>query len=267
MPTNKATTHWGNLEKVDILALIKDNEWFPALVPESPLDNNITKIEEFLKSRIAAGARISPNPNELFQPFHDVKPTDVRVVILNTTPFASGRVVKGRWEPFANGRAFGVSEATPKLPPATKNILTKAYEEVGYLEFTWDPTFAYWGEQGVLMLNTFFTTDADMKDHSQHWDWLIRRILAFIDMKCQNVVWIVPGEEARQLVADCVDSRRHTISISSHPHTFTCKKGLSIKQGNFIKNYPSWNDSNHFTLAESRWPGLNFDLVPIQFRN
>lgn len=144
--------------------------WHTALQPP-PAQAALTSLHEFLKQRLQAGAQIYPR--QPFRALGFVEPEDVRVVILGQDPYHGPDQ--------AQGLAFSVPDSC-RCPPSLRNI----FKELA-LEYPDQPLRKYnsledWARQGVLLLNTALTVEAQKpgsharKGWEQITDALIQRV-------------------------------------------------------------------------------------------
>ena len=98
-------------------------------------------------------------------------------------------------------------------------------------------------KQGVLFLNTYFTTIGEGNVHRTIWTNFSRQLLKYISLKNQNIKWFLWGSEAGDLDLFIENG---IIYKSNHP-TFCSKK----YENDFLKN-------NCFkdTMNEINWLGL-----------
>lgn len=135
----------------------------------------------------------------------DLKPSDVKVVIVGVAPYPFVNV--------ANGLAYGVNQGTQKVPGLQKNILAEIEKVQGFIKT--DLTLESWVEQGVLLLNKSLTgTKKKPSAHLEFWDDYTTEIINFIDQNIDGVVWVFWGQKA--MVYKTLLQNEHNIIIEDY---------------------------------------------------
>ena len=174
-------------------------------------------LKDFLAKEREAGKRIFPKGNEWFHAL-DATPLDqVRVVILGQDPYHG--------EGQAHGLCFSVKPGTPP-PPSLVNIYKELKSDLGsapprhgFLE--------HWAKQGVLMLNSVLTVEANKAASHQGkgWERFTDAVIAEVNALPHPVVFILWGNYA-QKKAVVVDGTRHLILKSAHPSPLSAHNGF-----------------------------------------
>ncbi|WP_035051604.1 uracil-DNA glycosylase [Andreprevotia chitinilytica] len=194
------------------------------------------KLEAFLNDEIAAGQIIYPPRDHWFAALQAVAPQDVKVVILGQDPY------------HGPGEAHGLSFSVPvgiKTPPSLRNIWQEIARDLGITP-PLHGNLAGWAAQGVLLLNTSLTVEADCAaSHSKtgwaHFtDTLIRELAARHD----GIVFMLWGAHAQKKMP-LIDVSRHCILASPHPSPLSAHRGF-IGNGHFSKAN-AWLQSIHKT--------------------
>ncbi len=109
-----------------------------------------------------------------------------------------------------------------------------------------------WAEQGVLLLNTTLTVREHMAtSHSKcGWAWFTDSVIKLISDRCENVVFILWGGNARSK-APLIDQRRHLILQCAHPSP------LSAYNGFFGCRF--FSKTNYYLAAHDKTP-IDWDL-------
>lgn len=182
---------------------------------------------------------------------------------LHLTPLATVRVVIVGQDPYhgpgqAHGLAFSVPEAAlaagAKMPPSLRNIFKEIDarpggenghgghgdpgDRGGHADMTGragtnsvpgahSPDLTRWAVQGVLLLNTTLTVDADRPaSHARlGWDELTDDIIRTVSGCCASVVFMLWGAHAHQKAA-LVDPARHLVLEAAHPSPFSAHRGF-----------------------------------------
>lgn len=173
-----------------------------------------------LQSELADGAVIYP-------------PQPLRALAL--TPLAAVRVVILGQDPYhgpgqAEGLAFSVPPGLP-LPPSLRNI---------YAELARDPRLApwvapahgslqTWAQQGVLLLNTCLTVQAQRPASHAGWGWeaLTQAVLQAVLQRAQPVVFMLWGAHAQRAAeqAGVTPAAQRLILRANHPSPLSARRG------------------------------------------
>ena len=124
--------------------LLKD--WID-LVDEELTENLIQQLDVMYKT-----SEIYPYKDKVFRVFQELKPDDVKVVLLAMDPYP------GYYNnaPSACGRAFATENGY--LNPSLRNLLKELKDDVNIIET--DYSLQSWVDQGVFLLNTALTVEA-----------------------------------------------------------------------------------------------------------
>lgn len=191
----------------------------------------------FLENEIRAGKIIYPPRENWFAALKATKPESVRVVILGQDPYHGA------------GEAHGLSFSVPhgiKVPPSLANIYKELARDLG-LNPPQHGCLQAWAEQGVLLLNTALTVEADQAgSHSQKgWEYLTDAIIHELAARFDGLVFMLWGAHARKK-AGRIDRARHLVLESPHPSPLSAYRGF-IGNGHF-------SAANHFLSQAGRQP-------------
>lgn len=183
---------------------------------------------DFLRSEKAAGKIIYPKGALIFNALNSTPLNKVKVVILGQDPYHGPNQ--------AHGLSFSVQPGvTP--PPSLINIYKELKRDLNI-----DPPshgcLQSWAEQGVLLLNTSLTVEANKAaSHSkQGWQQFTDKIIEIVNNYCEHVVFILWGSHA-QSKKDLIDPKKHLILCSAHPSPLSAHRGF-FGCGHFSKaNY------------------------------
>ncbi|MGN1372766.1 MAG: uracil-DNA glycosylase [Candidatus Coproplasma sp.] len=192
-----------------------NNGWDEALAPLFA-DERYLKIREFLKKEYSTHI-IYPDMYDLYNCFRYTPIEKLKVVILGQDPYHE----YGQ----AHGLSFSVKEGVP-LPPSLKNIFKELESDLGVIEPNCGD-LTKWAEQGVLLLNTTLTVREHLANsHSKcGWAWFTDSVIKLISDRCENVVFILWGGNARSKVP-LIDKSRHLIIESAHPSPLSAYNGF-----------------------------------------
>ncbi len=204
-------------------------------------DERYLKIREFLKKEYSTHI-VYPDMYDLFNCFRFTPIANVKAVILGQDPYHE----PGQ----AHGLCFSVKRGIP-LPPSLKNIYKELESDLGIVEPDCGD-LTKWAEQGVLLLNTTLTVREHMANsHSKcGWAWFTDSVIKLISDRCENVVFILWGGNARSK-APLIDPRRHLILQCAHPSP------LSAYNGFFGCRF--FSKTNYYLAAHDKMP-IDWDL-------
>jgi uracil-DNA glycosylase len=174
-------------------------------------------LKAFLVAEREAGKRIFPRAGAWFHAL-DATPLDrVRVVILGQDPYHG--------EGQAHGLCFSVQPGVPP-PPSLVNIYKEMKTDLG-LE---PPRHGYlenWTKQGVLLLNSVLTVEANMAASHQGkgWERFTDAVIREVNALPHPVVFILWGNYAQKKAA-FVDVTRHYVIKSAHPSPLAAHNGF-----------------------------------------
>ena len=191
------------------------NDWDEILKDEINKDyfQKLLKfIEEEYKRKI-----IYPKQNEIFKAFRNTSYKDTKVVILGQDPYHGDNQ--------AEGLSFSVKEGINK-PPSLQNIFKELKDDLGY-EIPNNGSLVKWSEEGVLLLNTVLTVEANTAASHKDigWETFTDKVIEKINKKNTPVVFILWGNFAKskkRLITNPI----HFIIESSHPSPFSAYNGF-----------------------------------------
>ena len=170
----------------------------------------------FLSERLASGAVVYPP-----QPFRALTLTPlqtVKVVILGQDPYHG----PGQ----AEGLAFSVPSGV-RPPPSLRNIFKEIARDPGLVvaasaALMPDASLVRWARQGVLLLNTCLTVEADAPaSHAKRgWEVLTDAIVKRLAAQQSPVVFMLWGAHAqakRPLIGSSPNAAQHLVLTANHP--------------------------------------------------
>lgn len=214
--------------------------WDEALAPLFA-DERYLKIREFLKQEYSTHV-VYPDMYDLYNCFRFTPINNVKAVILGQDPYHE----PGQ----AHGLCFSVKAGVP-LPPSLQNIYKEIEDDLGVKEPKCGD-LTKWAQQGVLLLNTTLTVREHMANsHSKcGWAWFTDSVIKLISEKCENVVFILWGGNARSK-APLIDRNKHLILQCAHPSP------LSAYNGFFGCKF--FSKTNDYLAAHGKTP-IDWDL-------
>lgn len=218
-----------------------DQSWLQKLQPEfdSPY---MAELKSFLTAEREAGKTIYPKASEWFAAL-DTTPLDqVRVVILGQDPYHG--------EGQAHGLCFSVQQGV-RPPPSLLNIYKEMQTDLG-LDPPRHGNLQHWAKQGVLLLNSVLTVQANTAaSHAgKGWEKFTDAVIREVNALTHPVVFILWGNYAQKKAA-FVDASKHHIIKSAHPSPLSAHNG-------FFGSKP-FSRANAF-LTESKQPTIDWKL-------
>ncbi len=189
--------------------------WDEALAPLFS-DERYLKIREFLKKEYSTHV-IYPDMYDLYNCFRFTPIDKVKAVILGQDPYHE----PGQ----AHGLCFSVKPGV-ELPPSLKNIFKEIKDDLGITEPNCGD-LTKWAKEGVLLLNTTLT----VREHAANshancgWAWFTDGVIKTVSARCENVVFILWGRNARNKVS-LIDQRKHLILQCAHPSPLSAYNGF-----------------------------------------
>lgn len=189
--------------------------WDEALAPLFS-DERYLKIREFLKKEYSTHV-VYPDMYDLYNCFRFAPLENVKAVILGQDPYHE----PGQ----AHGLCFSVKPGVP-LPPSLKNIYKEIKDDLGITEPNCGD-LTKWAREGVLLLNTTLTVrEHEANSHANcGWAWFTDGVIKIVSEKCNNVVFILWGRNARSKET-LIDRQKHLVLQSAHPSPFSANYGF-----------------------------------------
>lgn len=181
----------------------------------SDLGSQITQIEQALIQEQLVAGPVVPNLEKVFAALA-IDPAEVTVVVIGQDPYPAPN--------HATGLAFAVPANMQPLPGSLRNIFKEVASDTGNPSSS-DCTLASWLNQGVLLLNTSFTTVSGKRAAHSHlpWDEVVQAILRLVVKVNPNVVAVLWGNHAKQF-ANLFNSE--SIVESAHPSPLSANRGF-----------------------------------------
>lgn len=194
-----------------------DPEWKEILRTEFDSDY-MKKLLKLLELDEAAGIKIFPPKDLIFNAFKQTPFSKVRVVILGQDPYH--RVNQ------AHGLAFSVQKDV-KLPPSLNNIFKELVNDIpGFVRPTYGD-LSYWASQGVLLLNTTLSVEEGKAASHQKkgWEIFTDHVISKLSERKDGLVFILWGKHA-QSKKPLIDTQKHFILESAHPSPLSAHNGF-----------------------------------------
>ena len=174
-------------------------------------------ILNFIQTERTAGKTIYPAQADIFNALKYTSFENVKVVILGQDPYHG----PGQ----AHGLAFSVKPGVPP-PPSLQNIFKELQTDLGIPKPT-HGCLEKWATQGVLLLNTILTVEADKPQSHAHigWQRFTDTIISSLNNHPQGIVFLLWGAYAQQKI-QLITNLRHRILKAPHPSPFSANRGF-----------------------------------------
>jgi uracil-DNA glycosylase len=212
------------------------------------------EIEEQLSEYLAAGHRIVPDAELLFNAFNTLDPKEVRCVIFGQDPYPGVEDFLGCQVPHAIGLSFAVPYGVPK-PPTLENIYRNLYQ-YGHIENIPDHgSLVFWVLQSCFLFNASLTGFPHSRgSHLQLWTPFVRDLIEYFNQYLENRAFLIWGKKAHLATLN-LDPHKHLIITSSHPSPLGAPyqmKGYSYGTNpRFEVRYPAFHEVDHFGRVNS----------------
>lgn len=224
------------------LDFFPEGEWKDALSTEfaKPYFGKIMKF-------VAAERKtktIFPPQEDVFAAFRYTPLSDVKAVILGQDPYIN----PGE----AHGLCFSVRRGV-KVPPSLNRIYAVLKSTVPGFVQPRHGFLAEWAQNGVFMPNATLTVERGKSNsHARAgWQTFTDAVIATINRKCENVVFILWGNFAKKK-AVMVDRSRHLVLEGPHP---------SPLAGNAFLSCNHFVEANEYLVKHGKQP-IEWKITP-----
>lgn len=160
---------------------------------------------------------IYPKENHIFRAFRLTSYENTKVVILGQDPYHG--------ENQAEGLSFSVKNGIPK-PPSLQNIFKELKDDLGY-EIPENGSLIEWANQGVLLLNSVLTVEANKAASHKDFGWQLftDKVIKKLNEKKNPIVFILWGNYARNKKS-YITNPIHFVIESAHPSPLSAYNGF-----------------------------------------
>lgn len=185
---------------------------------------------------------IYPKQTEIFKAFRNTSYANTKVVLLGQDPYHGINQ--------AEGLSFSVKEGITK-PPSLQNIFKELNSDLGY-DIPTSGSLVSWSEEGVLLLNTVLTVEANKPASHKDlgWEKFTDEVIRKVNEKDTPVVFILWGSFARSKKS-LITNKNHYIIESPHPSPFSAYSG-------FFGSKP-FSKTNNFLISKGLKP-INWEI-------
>lgn len=172
----------------------------------------------------------------------------------NLTPFDKVKVVIIGQDPYHGvNQAMGLSFSVPKgvrIPPSLINIYKEINSDLGIIQPN-SGDLSYWATQGVLLLNTTLSVEANKPNsHSKFgWQEFTDAVIKNLSQKKENIVFMLWGNHAKAK-ANLIDTNKHLVLDAAHPSPLAGGKFFGCKH---------FSKCNEFLVSKNISP-IDWDL-------
>ncbi|MGC8865621.1 MAG: uracil-DNA glycosylase [Bacteroidales bacterium] len=189
-------------------------------------------------------SRVFPPERWVFRAFHNLSPSQVKVVILGQDPYHG--------EGQAHGLAFSVPVGQ-KIPPTLRNIFRELEADLG-IPVPEHGCLESWEREGVLLLNTLLTVEEGKP--SSHaglgWEQFTGEVIHYLCSIGQPMVFLLWGNHARKWASFIPAHDDILVLQAPHPSPFSAHTGFM--------GCRHFSQTNHF--LQSRGVGaVNWSLI------
>ena len=172
------------------------------------MSDDFDKILRYLLAEARDGKRFTPPLKYIFRAFEECPYDKLKVVVLGQDPYPQPET--------ADGIAFSCS--IKGKPEASLRYMLKEVEDTVYpmQGYTWDPDLKHWSNQGILMLNTAFTTTlGKVGQHYIPWQPFLSFLLDILTFQNPGLVYVFLGKKSQEWMESIPDNNWKL--FASHP--------------------------------------------------
>lgn len=172
------------------------------------MSEDFDKILRYLLSEARDGKRFTPPLKYIFRAFEECPYDKLKVVVLGQDPYPQLDT--------ADGIAFSCS--VKDKPEASLRYILKEVEDTVYPQegYTWNNDLKCWSNQGVLMLNTAFTTTIGrIGQHYILWQPFLSFLLDILTFQNPGLVYVFLGKKSQEWMESIPDNNWKV--FASHP--------------------------------------------------
>lgn len=216
------------------------NDW-DSILKEETNKEYFQNLLNFIKQEYKQKT-IYPKQSEIFKAFRNTSYEDTKVVILGQDPYHGVNQ--------AEGLSFSVKVGIQK-PPSLQNIFKELNDDLG-CPIPQNGSLVPWTEEGVLLLNTVLTVEANKPASHKNlgWETFTDEVIKKLNEKTTPIVFILWGSFARSKKS-FITNKIHYIIESPHPSPFSAYNG-------FFGSKP-FSKTNNFLISKGLKP-INWQI-------
>ena len=175
------------------------------------------QLQNVLEQETSQGITIYPPKDQRFAAFELTPLNQVKVVILGQDPYHGA------------GQAHGLAFSVPKgiaIPPSLNNIF-KALQHDLDISPPQHGDLTGWARQGVLLLNTALTVQADKANSHATigWQYFTDSVIKTLNQHQQPVIFLMWGKHAQAKIPLITRSHHHILT-AAHPSPLSAYRGF-----------------------------------------
>ncbi|MCB0513998.1 MAG: uracil-DNA glycosylase [Bacteroidetes bacterium] len=194
-----------------------ENTWKQQLTEEFDKPY-FSALMQFLAQEKENGKTIFPKENNIFNAYNSTPFNKVKVVIIGQDPYHGTNQ--------AHGLSFSVQNGI-KPPPSLVNIYKEIKNNYPDFEIPNHGNLETWAKQGVLLLNSILTVEANKAASHQKrgWEHFTDASISKISKNRAGIIFLLWGNFAQQK-ANLIDEKKHFILKAAHPSPFSAYNGF-----------------------------------------
>ncbi len=204
-----------------------ETDWQP-LLEEELASEYFLGIKKQHEEAINSGLVIYPETKNIFYAFQKTSFRDTQVIILGQDPYHK------------EGQAMGLSFSVPdgeKVPPSLRNIFKELSQDLS-IKKPETGNLERWAEQGVFLLNSVLTVEANSPKSHAKWGWeqFTDSVIELLSRQKDQLVFMLWGNEAKRKKS-LIDSEKHLILEAAHPSPLARNKFLGCHHFSSCNTY------------------------------
>jgi len=239
-------------------------DWAPKFKPfiES---SDFDDIYKFLKAEARDGKVICPLHTDTFRAFRETSWDKLRVIFILQDPYPWVKFVNGEKVYTADGLAMSCSN-TGLCQPSLEYFYQGMEDDLGY-NIPRQPDLSYLAHQGILLLNTSLTVEANKpSSHGGIWDKFINYLVEeVINYYTKGLVYVSFGKNAHVLAKAMMPFLHWGFEVE-HPAAAARKERMWEHSNIFTKINKLLKDSNNQEIIWSYEEYEKYKLDPEGYR-
>lgn len=192
------------------------------VIDENILLNVVNQINSLYKIK-----KCEPSYHDIFKAFHITPYNDLSIIFLLQDPYPQIGVSTG----IALGNKIDKKELSPSLQVVKEAVIDF---EVPHNILNFDPTLEEWSKQGVLLLNSALTVEANRPNsHAFIWRPFIKSLLINLSELNPGLIYVLWGNEAKTF-KKYINSNMNIIYTMPHP-AYYARNNMKLPHKFFIE--------------------------------
>lgn len=169
------------------------------------LNTILVKLNNLYENKV-----IYPKQTDIFKAFRLCKYEKCSIIFLGLDPYPNN---KATGVLFGNSGTLDYKDWSPSLKIVKDGLLSN---NVSYKSSNFDPTLENWAKQGILMLNSALTVEANkIGSHSLMWRPFISKFLNKLSFNNPSLIYVLFGNVAQSFCNDILKS--NYVFKAKHP--------------------------------------------------